>query len=321
MNGLNPSTKRLRYFSIKKFFDFIGKKELFLNNGIKLIQKKLLPEELLSETEVQRMIDSCDSVRDKAMLGVSSELGTRIGELMSLKIKHVSFDDNYGAILMLDGKSGPRRVLLVKYSSLLWSYMQTHPFKTDGESPLWMTQFSRRSRGKKKWVALEYNGFTNVLKDSAKRIGLTKRIYPHLLRHSSASKNATFMTESQLKEFYGWSQGSRQTATYIHLSGSQIDSTLLKHYGISTKEELEIEKNKLIQCPDCKKYSSGLSIFCQSCGMKFQDSKDEQSKDFIIELLQKLSEKIPEVKNIALEMAKENKWKGFLDSMNNTKAT
>jgi hypothetical protein len=128
---------------------------------------------------------------------------------------------------------------------------------------------------------------------------------------------SNIFTESQLKEFFGWTQGSKMSQTYVHLSGINFDSVLLKAYGISTKEELESKKNKVVTCSNCGSFNSGLQTYCSKCGIKFSDQREEMSKDFIIELLQKLSEKIPEVKNIALEMGKETKWKGFLESMNN----
>jgi len=316
MRKLKQTTKRLRYFSLKKFFDWLGKKDLFSNNGIKLNIKRMMPEELLTEQEIQQMIDSCNSVRDKAMLGVASELGLRVGELLSLRLKHVTFDD-FGSQIMVNGKTGQRRVRLIKYSSLLWNWIQIHPYKDNPESPLWMTQFSRRIKGKKQkgkgWVGMEYNGFVRVLKQSAKRIGVNKRVYCHLLRHTQATKMSNIFTESQLKEFFGWAQGSKMSAVYVHLSGQNLDQTLLKHYGISTKEELESQKNKVVTCSNCGAFNSGLQIYCSKCGIKFSDLKEERSKDFIIELLTELGEKIPEVKNIAQEMAKKDKWKGFFD--------
>jgi site-specific recombinase XerD len=64
-----------------------------------------LPEELLSFDEVLQMVDAADHVRDKAFILTLYESGCRIGELLCMQIKHVQFD-NYGAVLLVNGKTG-----------------------------------------------------------------------------------------------------------------------------------------------------------------------------------------------------------------------
>jgi len=64
-----------------------------------------LPEEILTQEEVQRMIDAADHIRDKAFISTLYESGCRIGELLCLQIKHVQFDE-FGAVLLVNGKTG-----------------------------------------------------------------------------------------------------------------------------------------------------------------------------------------------------------------------
>ncbi|PIU61181.1 hypothetical protein COS83_04770, partial [archaeon CG07_land_8_20_14_0_80_38_8] len=58
---------------------------------------KLLPQEILSEEEVLKLISESPSVRDKALISCLYESGCRIGEILTLKLKHVVFDE-YGVI-------------------------------------------------------------------------------------------------------------------------------------------------------------------------------------------------------------------------------
>ena len=87
----------------------MGKEELV--KDIKTTMKnnrKKLPEELLTRTEIKKMVEASDHPRDKAMISLLYEGGLRIGELASLKIKNVVFDD-YGAVIKVKGKTGERR--------------------------------------------------------------------------------------------------------------------------------------------------------------------------------------------------------------------
>ena len=108
-----PHTKRDYRITLKKLFCFLGKEELVKNvkQTLKANNRKL-PEEILTEDEVIRMIKAADHPRNKAIIALLYEGGLRIGELASLKIKNVQFDEN-GASIKVHGKTGERRVRIV----------------------------------------------------------------------------------------------------------------------------------------------------------------------------------------------------------------
>ncbi|WP_083754945.1 tyrosine-type recombinase/integrase [Methanococcoides burtonii] len=55
------------------------------------------------------MIVSATNLCDKAFIATLYETGARIGEMDSLQIKNIRFDD-LGAVLMVNRKTGMRRV-------------------------------------------------------------------------------------------------------------------------------------------------------------------------------------------------------------------
>jgi site-specific recombinase XerD len=74
--------------------------------SIRVKNNNKLPEEILTQEEIERMINACDNIRDKAIISVLYESGCRIGEFLSLEIKNVQFDQ-YGAIIIIpNGKTG-----------------------------------------------------------------------------------------------------------------------------------------------------------------------------------------------------------------------
>jgi len=56
-------------------------------------------------------------------------------------------------------------------------------------------------------------------------------------------------------------------ATYVHLSGRDIDSAILKLHGLDIEEQKEEEKFKLIKCPRCNQNNSPSTKLCNYCGL------------------------------------------------------
>ena len=87
----------------------------------------LTREDLPTDEEVKKLILACaDSARDKAMLSVHAEAGTRIGELLGMSIKDVTID-KYGAIIKVDGKTGVRPIRIVNSVPHLTKWINNHP--------------------------------------------------------------------------------------------------------------------------------------------------------------------------------------------------
>ena len=110
-NEYKISSQETDWYCAKKFFEFIGKQELFDGLRPSFSERGMkLPEELLSREDIDLLIKSARSLRDRALISVMYESGARIGELVTLQLKHISFDE-YGAVLIVSGKTGMRRVL------------------------------------------------------------------------------------------------------------------------------------------------------------------------------------------------------------------
>ena len=89
----------------------------------KMKQKYKLPEELLTEDEVMRLAKAADHPRDRALVLVLYETGCRIGEILTLKMKNIQFDQ-YGAILKVTGKTGDRRVRIISSAPALSTWIR-----------------------------------------------------------------------------------------------------------------------------------------------------------------------------------------------------
>jgi len=91
-NDYTEYTKQDYKLTIKKLYKFIKGTEDYPEevNWIRLTSKKnnyKLPEELLTEDEVNRMAEVARTPRDRALILVLYESGCRIGEMLSLKLR------------------------------------------------------------------------------------------------------------------------------------------------------------------------------------------------------------------------------------------
>lgn len=90
-------------------------------------RKTKLPEDILTPEEVEKLIKAIKNPRDKAMVSLLYEAGLRIGELWTLKIKSVIYDKNGVIIIVRKGKTGMRRIRVLRCVPYLSIWTKLHP--------------------------------------------------------------------------------------------------------------------------------------------------------------------------------------------------
>ena len=104
------------------------------------------------------------------------------------------------------------------------------------------------------------------LRKIAKRAGIKKKVNPHIFRHSRATDLANLLTEAQMKQYFGWTKDSKMAATYVHLSGRDIDEAILKIHGkLDENEKLAHEQLKTQMCPICRHENAPEADYCLRC--------------------------------------------------------
>jgi len=319
-NEWSDWTKRDYRVVLKKFYKWLTDDENPPQiKGIKSSARNgnhRLPEEILTEEEIKRMVEAADNTRDRALVLVLYESGCRIGELVTLRLKHVQFDE-YGAVLLVRGKTGSRRVRIIASAPSLSCWLEQHPQRDDPESFLWLTKFSRMNENAQKneikpnYTQLDYAGIRKFLQILAKRAGIRKRVNPHSFRHARATHLAKDLTEAQMKEMFGWTQSSNMASIYVHLSGRDVDNALLKVHGLVENERTEHELRP-VRCSKCKETNDSVSQFCKRCGSPLSlkmlleiEEKRSQFDNFLKEFLVRLSEKDENTKEVFNQVVKE----------------
>lgn len=187
--GLNE-TSAARYFSsLKGFFQYLYKNDYIKSNPIERIQppkiSRRLPE-VLNVREINSILEQPDvkdtiGLRDKAILEVFYACGTRISELINIKVNDLFLSEE---VIRVFGKGSKERLIPIGSSAIKWieEYLQkSRPILAKNyksENYLFLNQ-----RGTK----FSRMGIWKIVNHYAKRAGIEKNVHPHTFRHSFAT--------------------------------------------------------------------------------------------------------------------------------------
>jgi len=238
--------------------------------------RELTPEDLPTTKEVKKMIESTENPRDRALVSLLAESGARVGEISTIQLKDINWNDK-GFILSLTGKTGQRRIPICVCLADIKSWVNNfHPFKSDPEAPLFTSFVYSRA-----WKTnLKVDGIGAVVRRTAVRAGVEERIHmhPHKFRHFRASQLAEAgWNEPMLRQYFGWAKSSKMPAIYIHMTQKSMNNRYYKMYG---KGEPEEEKPQMLEeprvCSECGMQNPNGYRFCFRCSAVLD--KEEQKR-------------------------------------------
>lgn len=161
---------------ISSFFGWLHKEGLIhknpcLNLGvIKCPKVQRLP---FSSTDMEKMRESCTSIRDRTIISFLSATGCRISELTSINVTDVSFDSKEVKVL---GKGNKERVVYLDDVSVMLCkrYLEG---RDDKHEALFIGRGTER---------ISANGIRSMLKQLEKSSGV-ENIHPHRFRRTLAT--------------------------------------------------------------------------------------------------------------------------------------
>ena len=258
--NLSAWTKHDYKVALRKFFKWLRRSDDYpeevkwIKVG-KSIKNRILPEQLLTERDVKKLMNICSDTQMKALIAVLWETGARIGELLNLRIGHIQPEERY-AKLLFSGKTGMRQVIILFSWPYLLQWMNIHPQKNEPNAFLWV---------KRNGKPMLYADVRKRLQNLARKAKIRKPVNPHLFRHSRATFLAKHLTEAQLSQYLGWVQGSKMPKTYVHLAGRDLIPRLLELYGLEAEKKPEEIELKPIVCWRCKTTNPADAAFCIRC--------------------------------------------------------
>ena len=223
--GRAASTVARKLASIKAFYRFLTAERYIRPNPAEVLEaasRGLHLPKVLSVQEVERLLDepnlgTLDGYRDKTMLELLYATGMRVSELVNVPVKNVDMKMQYVIVM---GKGSKERMLPLGRTALhyLEHYLsvvrqQLLHGKPDAAAELFVTGWGG---------PMTRERFYEIIVAYGKSAGISKRVTPHMLRHSFATHLLNNGTDLRIvQELLGHADIST-TQIYTHLDVERL---------------------------------------------------------------------------------------------------
>lgn len=176
---ISGSTKDHKRLICSSFFNFLHDRGYISRNPMATIDPiKYVAEvrEALNSREVEKMRIACGTnIRDNLVLELFLATGCRVSEVVGMRVEDIDMDN--GCVKVL-GKGQKERIVF--FSDRVLEYLERY---LDGrkEGPVILSV-------RAPYQGIKKNALENIVREIAKKAGIAKRVFPHLLRHTFATR-------------------------------------------------------------------------------------------------------------------------------------
>ena len=209
--GYSNSYQRQMISSIKLFYRERFDHKLEIEKLPNIKSERKLPK-VLSMNEVKHIIECTTNIKHKTLLSLCYACGLRVGEALSLRLENVNSERMVLEIINAKG----RKDRIVPISENLLAELRDY-FKAYKPSTYLF-------EGVKKGVPYTATSANAVLKASARRAGITKPVYMHMLRHSYATHLLENGVDTRYIQKLLDHKSTKTTEIYTFVNNEKLDS-------------------------------------------------------------------------------------------------
>ena len=201
----SEASKSIDWLKLKQMIKFTGFRYDISEFSIPEPKNQVKPEHLLTKNEFGNIITELEKHKQgkgleyKTFLYLLADTGCRTSEIFSISKFNLVLNENDKFEVIVEGKTGERRIILYHSTKLLKKLI---------------------NKGWNKWT-FTYYAFYRQLNRICKKLKIQKKVYNHLLRHNFGSYIAENNSVSiEIKNKYcGWSPKSKMLeTTYAHIN-------------------------------------------------------------------------------------------------------
>jgi len=230
--GLTPASQARLISGIRQFYKYCTIENITKADPTTLLDapklKRALPD-VLSFEEIESLINHIDLSKDeggrnKAILETMYSCGLRVSEVVNLQLSNLYLDVGYIRVI---GKGDKERLVpigssAVKYIRIYRKEIRPHVVPKKGNEDI---VFLNRRGGSLSRVMIFY-----IIKDLAKKAGITKNISPHTFRHSFATHLVEGGADLRAVQEMLGHESITTTEIYTHLDREYLRKTLEKFH-------------------------------------------------------------------------------------------
>lgn len=234
---ISAASQSRKLSALKSFHKFLVREKYAQVNVAKLVsnpkQEKKLPV-VLSIDEVDALLNSFDltspiDFRNKAMVELTYASGLRVSELIDLKISDLHMQMGF---IKVFGKGSKERIVPVNSEAIkiIQEYLENIRPKfanIKSKDYLFLNQHG---------YPLTRQSFFLMIKDKAKKVGITKDISPHKLRHSFASHLLERGLDLRLIQEMLGHEDISTTEIYTHINNAKLKEIYLNAHPRAKKD-------------------------------------------------------------------------------------
>ncbi len=225
---LKKNTQNYHLIALRSFLRYLMKREIksLPPDRIELAKVKERSLDLMSSTELQRLLEAPDKttpsgLRDRAILELFFSTGLRLAELCSLDRDLDLSKDEFS----IRGKGEKVRVVFLSDSAknAIREYLKS---RKDLDVPLF-TQFSRNKSSPKQGLGagegrLTPRSIERIVRTSAIKAGISKKVTPHVIRHSFATDLLSNGADIRSVQMMLGHANIATTQIYTHVTDAQL---------------------------------------------------------------------------------------------------
>ena len=165
---------------------------------------------VLSQEEASELIRVLKNLKHRMILTLAYVTGIRRAELLNVKLKDI--DSSRNVIRIIQGKGNKSREVPVPTKMIIYlrQYYKLYRPKT--------YLFEGTNRGN----PYSATSFYNIVKVAARKAGIKKEVYPHILRHSFATHMLEGGVNLKHLQMLLGHNAMRTTAIYLHLANPNL---------------------------------------------------------------------------------------------------
>lgn len=219
--GLKTTSQNRALTAIKSLLSFgheTGYLPFNVGAALKLRPSRdLLPQRILDEAEVARLIEAAPEGRDRVLLRLLYVAGIRAAEVCRLAWGDALPRQDGGQITVF-GKGGRTRSILLKPAA----WYQLAALRPAGAAPESAVFRSRKTGGR-----LDTSQIRRIVYAAARKAGIAKNVSPHWLRHAHASHALDHAAPIHLVQATLGHASISTTGRYLHARPSESSSLYL----------------------------------------------------------------------------------------------
>lgn len=229
---MTPSSQARIISGLRSFYKYCLTEQIVTTDPSALLDaprtRRKLPD-VLSFEEIETIIAQTDQStpeggRNKAILEIMYSCGLRVSEVVNLKLSCLYFDVGF---IRVTGKGDKERLVpvgsdAIKYTRLYKEHIRVHqPVQPGSEDIVFL---NKRGKGLSR-VMIFY-----IIKDLAKKAGITKSISPHTFRHSFATHLVEGGADLRAVQEMLGHESITTTEIYTHLDRDYLRDTLQRFH-------------------------------------------------------------------------------------------